>query len=342
MVDAYTDDPLRERGGPDWSVWMSALAVQSPELSRGLECLRALQVCLHPSDGAAPNLKRARQAVMKYVGQARCPSSSACDKLASRCALLQSLLQTEANADQQAEPHMLELLAPAIQKLLAMCEGADDRGAVLLRAVRGLVRQWLEAVGRSTLGAVERAYLIYPVAMSDQVGSVDAQWWWSQLAQCDRLTVIGQAQAEVAEMDMTQPSVTVNWKSFDRRWRRLRLKALLEHLGDTSVLAELLRRSAVDDFEAAQAIGAMVKAGRVREAIAQAEQWGRSLPRSPVLAQALFELYIADGWDEEAIALAKAHFELDPNPVWLERLAAMTNPQAQALAEQFRQLGAVR
>jgi predicted Zn-dependent protease len=111
---------------------------------------------------------------------------------------------------------------------------------------------------------------------------------------------------------------------------------LLEYLNDPYLLSELLRCSAVDDFEAAAAILALRQAGRNREAIKQAEEWQRMLPRSSVLAEHLFQLYIEDGWDEEALALAKSHYDLDPNSMWIEYLDQMNFPKAKELVSLWK------
>ena len=108
------------------------------------------------------------------------------------------------------------------------------------------------------------------------------------------------------------------------------MRALLEHLDEKRLLAELLRKSAVDDFEAVAAVRMLRDAGRSRDAITQAEQWLRALPRSPVLADALFDLYSEDGWDEEALALAITHYGYDPNPAWIEKLGRLSLPSAKA------------
>jgi hypothetical protein len=203
-----------------------------------------------------------------------------------------------------------------------MCEGADDRSGALLHAVRDLSRYWLNQVTLHFSDAAERAHWIYPLAMLDQAAVIQPDWWWKSLASCDAETVLTLAEEEVNQLSALSPTSLATWKSYDQRWRRLRLKSLLSYLGEKRIRSELLRKSVVDDFEAAEAINALTEANRHREAISQGEEWMRRLPRSSVLADALFGLYLRDGWDEEGKALLHHQYQMDPNPKWKMLLKA--------------------
>lgn len=330
-TEQHIPSVLIQRSGSDWYTWLSKAAPMMPDLQRAFQFL---ETCCPIIDQAhslssAEAMKRLRPAVNRFFGQARCPSASSCEKIAVRTLIFNGWIQSEIARDRPVQL-LLEVSAHALHKLLAMCEGADDRHGVLLRAVRTMARDWLNEAARLIINPIERAYLIFPLAMQDKVGLIEPSWWWTQLAQCDRATVLGMAEQEINQMTAMQPTNTVTWRSFDKRWGRLRVQALLEFLDDKYLLAELLRKSAVDDFEAVNAIRALSAAGRSREAIAQAEQWMRVVPKSPVLAEVLFDLYVLDGWDEEALSLAQAQFEVDPNPMWLNKLQQLHTEAAAA------------
>lgn len=322
---------LASRTGQEWMLWLGRASQHMPELHRAFQFLEnSCELVDHVEDAEVKNsTRRLKQLISRFVGQTRCPSAVTCEKVAVRTQILDGWLQSELARNSDINL-LVDLGAHGLQKLLAICEGADDKHGLLLKAVREFTRDWLHIVSTRVENTIERAHLVYPVAMLDQAGLVDPSWWWKQIAQCDRHTVLGLVELEINEMNEMQPSSNVSWRSFDKRWRRLRLRALLEHLDEKYLLAELLRKSAVDDFEAVAAVRALREAGRSRDAIVQAEQWMRALPRSPVLADALFDVYVDDGWDDEALALAITHYSYDPNPVWLEKLGRLSSTAAKA------------
>lgn len=322
---------LAGRTGQHWLLWLGRASQHMPELHRAFQFLEnSCELVDQVEDGETKTkTRRLKQLISRFVGQTRCPSAPTCEKVAVRTQILDGWLQSE--LARNSDIHLLvDLGAHGLQKLLAICEGADDKHGLLLKAVREFTRDWLHIVSTRVDNTIDRAHLVYPVAMLDQAGLVDPSWWWKQIALCDRHTVLGLVELEINEMNEMQPSSNVSWRSFDKRWRRLRLRALLEHLDEKHLLAELLRKSAVDDFEAVVAVRALREAGRSRDAIVQAEQWMRALPRSPVLADALFDVYVDDGWDEEALALAVTHYSYDPNPVWIDKLGRLGSPAAKA------------
>ena len=327
---------LAGRSGQDWMLWFSRASVHMPEMHRAFQFLESSCELVDSVEGVEPKTKarRLKQLISRFVGQTRCPSAPTCEKVAVRTQILDGWLQSE--LDRSSDIALLvDLGAHGLQKLLAICEGADDKHGLLLKAVREFTRDWLNIVSTRMENSIERAHLVYPVAMLDQAGLVDPSWWWKQIALCDRHTVLGLIELEINEMNEMQPSSNVIWRSFDKRWRRLRLRALLEYLAEKHLLAELLRKSAVDDFEAVVAVRALREAGRSRDAMVQAEQWMRAIPRSPVLADALFDLYADDGWDDEALSLAVTHHAYDPNPVWIDKLRKIDSPQAKAQIKQW-------
>lgn len=336
MVRESPFSPLSTRSGRDWLMWFGAAASHLPDVQRAFQFLEGACELMDSADEQVlqSRPRKLKQLIGKFVGQARCPSPQSCEKIAVRTQILHGWLQSEAGRSTETGL-LVELGAHALQKLFAISEGADDKHGVLIRTVREFTRDWLSQVGQQIDNPVERAHLVYPVAMLDQAGVVDPVWWWKQMATCDRNTVIGLVEQEISEMGETQPTSNISWRSFDKRWRRLRLKALLEHLNEKRLLAELLRKSAVDDFEAVQAVRMLRESGRSRDAIVQAEQWLRALPRSPILAEALFELYVEDGWDDEALALAETHYAYDPNPAWIQRLQHLGTAKARRTAQQW-------
>lgn len=337
MANDKHTNPLAARTGQDWMLWFGRASLHMPEMHRAFQFLENCCELLDDVEeaGLKTRNRRLKQLISRFVGQTRCPSAVTCEKVAVRTQILDGWLQSELTRNSDINL-LVELGAHGLQKLLAICEGADDKHGLLLKAVREFTRDWLNIVSTRVENTIERAHLVYPVAMLDQAGLVDPSWWWKQIALCDRHTVLGLIELEINEMNEMQPSSNVSWRSFDKRWRRLRLRALLEHLGEKHLLAELLRKSAVDDFEAVVAVRALREAGRSRDAIAQAEQWMRALPRSSVLADSLFDVYVDDGWDDEALDLAVTHYSYDPNPVWLEKLARLSSSAARAQLELWK------
>lgn len=334
MSESGPFDELAKRSGAHWLAWMSAAAGKTPELTRSLQFLASADALLGDASQLEQAEKKLRQAILKFVGQARCPSALSCDKLALRAGVLGAWLGTE-SARYPASFTVHSTGAAGIERLLAICEGADDRHGVLTRAVRQLVHQWLAWVANQGSGHPEALGCLYGLAMADQVGLVEPVVWWRQLAEVERTPLLALIEQDILAMPEMQPSSQVSWRSFEKRWQRLRLKSLLEFLKEPRLLAELLRRSAVDDFEAVEAIRALLLANRARDAIAQAEGWMRAMPRSPVLAQALFDLYIQDGWDDEALELLRTHFQMDPNPLWLNKLKDLDFKAAKALHDEL-------
>ncbi|MDH4396251.1 MAG: hypothetical protein QE278_11260 [Limnobacter sp.] len=325
---------LQSRKGSDWLSWLGAASQHIPELSRAFQCLEVIcfvqdQLQVASQAQRPPDLgldtKPIRKAISKYLGQTKCPSAQASEKLTVRAQILQGWAHSVLDRPTPNPSHQvfaLQVIAIALERFIPTCEGADDRSGALLHSVRGLSRYWLSQVSQHIPDAVERAYWIYPLAILDQAAVIQPDWWWKSLAACDLQTVFALVEEEVNHLSTLQPSTLVTWKTYDQRWRRLRLKSLLSYLGEKRIRSELLRKSVVDDFEAAEAINALTEANRHREAMVQGEEWMRRLPRSSVLAEALFGLYLKDGWDEEGKALLQSQFEMDPNPKWKMLLKA--------------------
>lgn len=327
---------LQSRQGSDWLSWLGTASQHIPELSRAFPCLEVIcsvqdQSVVNGHLESASDIKSIRKAISKYLGQTKCPSVQACEKLTIRAQILQGWAQSvfdQTTLDLEKRPNSpshllaLQVLAIALERFIPMCEGADDRSGVLLHAVRDVSRYWLNQISRCITDGVARAHWIYPLAMLDQAAVIQPDWWWKSLAACDSEAVLALAEDEVNQLATLNPSTLVTWKSYDQRWRRLRLKSLLGFLGEKRIRSELLRKSVVDDFEAAEAINALTEANRHREAMSQGEEWMRRLPRSSVLAEALFGLYLKDGWDEEGKALLLSQYQLDLNPKWKMLLKA--------------------
>ncbi|HEX5485478.1 MAG TPA: hypothetical protein VFX23_05740 [Limnobacter sp.] len=333
---------LASESGVRWLQWFSQAASGMPEFQRALKFLDSVYALLNVNVDQRDGVVLARklgQLMVRFTGQGRCPSAQACDKLASRILVLNGWLHAIEQDPERAYAWQSALVAGthALDKLFTTSEGADDRHGVLVRALREFSKHWLKSVESASFSGSDRANLVFKVALNDRSGLVPQDWWWRSLADTDRQTLLLLIDQEIAQLPQTQPSLAVSWKSYDQRWRRLRLKGLLEHLHETSLLADLLKKSAVDDFEAVSAIQALRAAGRHRDAIYQAEQWHRMMPRSAVLAEALYALYVEDGWDDEACELALAQFEMDPNPLWIDLLRKQGSSKADLLVKDLCQ-----
>lgn len=321
--------PLLNRSSSDWLAWFQAASANFPELERALFFLKTACALV---DDITPlsfkvTAKQLKQAIGKFLGQSRCPTAKSSEKLAVRIQILQGWFSTEQT--RQTDPGLLiDLLLFSFERLIWMCEGADDKTACLLKTSRSFTQQHAVFLIEHSRDSIECTHLLYPLAMQDNVGLMDAQWWWKRLADCDRTVLHGLITQELDDMVEMQPSASAHWHQFDKRWRRLRLKSLLEYLQEKRLLAELLRKSAVDGPEAALAIDQLRQVGRSRDALVQAEQWMRTLPHCFALARVLFSIYTEDGCDQEALSLAVAQYQNDPNPIWLEYLQNLGTKEA--------------
>lgn len=321
-------DALVESEGSDWIAWFGQAKDHDPELGRAIQCLASLEQVRLEFDGLVgldlTNSTKLTRPLYRFVGQSKCPSSQACEKLAFRLKVLIGWMHTALQADLVKKPDWVVLILGSFQGLLerlfAMAEGADDKNSSLNFAIRHLTKDWLNALAWADIDLALRSRWVFYAAMSDVTGVIASQIWWPAIKQCDRDAILFLVEHEINEMSELQPSMTAGWKSYEKRWLRIRLKSLLSELGNSFLLSELLRKSSIDDFEAAQALGCLQDAGRHRLAISQGEKWQRLLPGSPVLAEALFNVYLHDGWDEEARELLKIQYALDPDPKWLNLL----------------------
>lgn len=321
--------PLLNRTSADWLTWFAAASTNFPELNRALQFLKTacgLVDAMTPLSSKSTE-KQLKQNIGKFLGQSRYPSAKASEQLAVRIQLLQSWLLTE--QQRKTDPNVLiALLVFSFERLMLVCEGADDKTACLLGASRGFAQQHALFLIEHAKDPMECTHLIYPLAMQDHAGLMDAQWWWKKLAECDRTVLQGLIAQELEDMMEMQPSESAHWHQFDKRWRRLRLKSLLEHLQEKSLLAELLRKSAIDGQEAALAIEQLRQVGRSREAMVQAEQWMRTLPNCSALARVLYNIYTEDGCHQEAVDLAVMQYQKEPCAIWLEYLECLGTKEA--------------
>lgn len=320
---------LGQSSGQDWVSWLGQASEHDPELGRAIQCLASLEeVKLQFNElenlDSLQSTKLSRP-ILRFVGQSRCPSAQACEKLAFRLKVLNGWLKTALAFEQKNKAEWTTFLLGSFQGLLerlfAIAEGADDKNSSLNFSVRQLTKDWLNAVAVADLEKTVRARWVFYAALSDVTGVIATQIWWPAIKLCDRDVILFLVEHEINEMTELQPSMAAGWKSYEKRWLRIRLKALLTELDETYLLSEVMRKSSVDDFEAAQALECLQKAGRHRLAISQGEKWQRLLPGSPVLAEALFHVYLHDGWDEEAEQLLVTQNRLDPDPKWLNLLS---------------------
>jgi hypothetical protein len=295
---------LAQIDGQRWSAWLSPVVSSDIELSRALKFVAAIV-----SDSDPRELKRA---TAQYIGHARSPSASSCSKLALRTHWIQGLL-TDPNIPLLSK---LNLAGAALERLMPACEAADDKHGVFKPAVRKLIANWLKLLESEEVPAEFKTHLLFNAMLSDQCSLVDASWWWNAIQRAYPELAVRLSSDMVESMPTIDPANQVSWKSYAQRWVRMRLKGYLEHVGENAVLAELLKRSAIDDFEAARAVELLHACGRGRDALQYAEHWMRVAPNSPVLAEALIKLYLADGWDNEAYELAVKEHQRDPHERW--------------------------
>jgi hypothetical protein len=294
---------------------MEALAQSDPEIARRL---RFLDLVL--AEQTSDKLKKHTQ---QFVGANKCPSAAGCERLYGRSVWIMALLNDESvTADARAR-----VLLAALEKLLPACDGADDRTGQFRASVRDLVQKGLLFLAQMPWSAQDKVDEIFHLGLVDQCTLVEPVWWWSSLVKLDREHALKLAAHVIETLPAIEPSHARTWKTLGARWTRLRLKSFLQFADDKPLLAQLLSRSAVDDFEAAQAVDLLKQTGRGRDALTLAERWHRTLPASPVLAWALAQLYLEDGWDQEALALITWQYERDPNPKWLPMMQQAAGSQ---------------
>ncbi|MCE2678993.1 MAG: hypothetical protein LW629_00825 [Burkholderiales bacterium] len=299
---------LTEVSALQWLRWLEALSSADPELARALRFLEAI-VQQTQTEG----LKKSVQA---YIGANKCPSAAGCQRLHFRTTLISALTTDSA----LQESLRIWLSVYALEKLLPACDGAEDRTGALRTSVRDLVQKVLQFLHTVDWPVEQRVELIFSLSLVDQCTLVEPVWWWNALLRLDREHAILLASHEVESLSVVEPGHGRTWKTLGGRWMRLRLKSFLEHAGENKVLAALLSKSALDDFEAAQAVSLLQLVGRGREALQLAERWHRMVPASPVLAEVLVELYLRDGWEKEALELLKDQYRRDPLEKWVTLL----------------------
>lgn len=257
-----------------------------------------------------------RKLTHAFIGASKCPSVNGCERLGARTRWIAAIL----SGDVLPPANRARIFQASLEKLLPACEGADDRNNLFRPAVRELVQKGLQLVQGLDWPAEQKVDLMFHLALADQCTVVEPVWWWNSIVRTDELHARELAGHLIEQLPAIEPSVDRTWKTLGGRWMRLRLKSFLEHIGERSLLGDLLAKSALDDFEAAQAVDLLREAGRGRDALALAERWHRLMPASPVIGWSLAQAYLEDGWDEEALQLLLWHFERDPNPRWLPLL----------------------
>ena len=299
---------LQHCEGSRFAGWLGGVLGHDPELQKAFEVLAQLVT--------ATDTKLHKKVISSYIGHVKCPSVSRCSKLAYRTEILHGWV-----SDGQL-PWQLRVQGGlfALERLLPACEGADDKHGILRQSVRKLVNAWLVLVSESEVEPAARSQYLYQGMILDQCSLIEPVWWWKAMVAGDLTVVLQLAEQSIESLPAIEPSRDIRWKSYSQRWVRLRLKGFLEFIGHQRLLAELLKRSAIDDFEAAAAIETMIAGGQSREALSFGERWLRAMPHSPVIAEAMIKLYRADGWDDEACALAKEQHDRDPHPRWLAYL----------------------
>jgi hypothetical protein len=321
-------DSLLRSDGSFWIEWFGKACDHDPELARAIRCLATLEQARVEFDSTKNidplSTSQLIKPIFQFVGQARCPSSQACEKFAFRLKVLSGWFHTSLCLSSHQDSNWSIFVLGAFQQLLSrmysVAEGADDRKSAFKGSLRQLTKDWLNMVAATDLEPVVKANWVFYSSMSDVTGVVPVQIWWPALKQCDEEIILFLIEQEINQMSELQPSMATGWKSYEKRWLRVRLKSLLSELKQWYLLSELLVKSSVDDVEAAQALECLQKAGRHRLAISQGEKWQRLLPGSAVLAEALFNVYLHDGWDEEAEQLLAAQYALNPDPKWLNLL----------------------
>lgn len=319
---AFLSSPdLQRLTAAQWLQLVAGLAQGNPELARNFRFLEAVL--------ARQQSESLRKLTHPFIGASKCPSVSGCERLAARTRWITALV----TGDVLQPAVRAELFQAALEKLLPACEGADDRNAVFRPAVRDCIQKGLACIAAMDVDARWKVDCLFPLALADQCTVVEPLWWWNCIVRLDAAHALDLARLHIEQLGLIEPSPDKTWKTLGGRWVRLRLKSFLEHVGDKTLLAELMAKSAVDDFEAAFAVNLLRELHRGREALALAERWHRLMPASPVLGWALAEAYLEDGWDEEALKLLTWHYERDPNPRWLalvEKAAGEAWPAWQA------------
>lgn len=249
---------LKQLDAQQWLHLASGLIHSQPELARQFRFLDTIIA------GVAADA--VRKNTQQFIGASKCPSVSGCDRLAMRCRWLQSLM----TGDMLPVPVSVMLFQSGLEKLLPACEGADDRNNVLRPAVRDLVQKGLAFVTATPLADTEKVDLIFHLAMADQCTVVEPIWWWNAINRLDADYAQELAAHFLEQLPAIEPQVDRTWKNLGGRWKRLRLKSFLEHTQNKHLLADLLAKSALDDFEAAQAADLLRETGRGRESLALA------------------------------------------------------------------------
>ncbi len=326
MADSPSNLPLaglQQIHAEQWLHLAHGLIASQPELARQFRYLDAI------IQTAAPEF--VRKQTQQFIGASKCPSVNGCERLAMRTRWLQSLV----TGDLLPSATRALLFQSSLEKLLPACEGADDRNALFRPAVRDFVQKGLQFIAAWDVSDTDKVDVIFHLAMADQCTVVEPIWWWNAINRLDATHAQQLAAHLLEQMPAIEPQVDKTWKNLGGRWKRLRLKSFLEFTQNKSLLADLLTKSALDDFEAAAAVDLLRETGRGREALVLAERWNRLMPSSPVIAWSLALAYLDDGWDEEALKLLVWHYERDPHVRWLPLLQRAAGGKWTELSQQL-------
>lgn len=326
MADSPLNLPLsglQQIHAEQWLHLAYGLIASQPELARQFRYLDAVVL------NAAPEF--VRKQTQQFIGASKCPSVNGCERLAMRTRWLHSLV----TCDLLPPGTRALLFQSSLEKLLPACEGADDRNNLFRPAVRDFVQKGLQFIAAWDVSDTDKVDVIFHLAMADQCTVVEPIWWWNAINRLDPAHAQQLAAHLLEQMPAIEPQVDKTWKNLGGRWKRLRLKSFLEFTQNKSLLADLLTKSALDDFEAAAAVDLLRETGRGREALVLAERWNRLMPASPVIAWSLALAYLDDGWDEEALKLLVWHYERDPHARWLPLLQKAAGAKWSELSQQL-------
>lgn len=306
-----------------WLSWLRLVANADQELSRFLKLLESLDI--NSSEEIT------RKAISQFIGTAKCPSAPACLRLYFRTLCITALVSDT----ELEEGYRLLLINLAIEKILSACDGADDRTGDFRLSVKSFLTKSIQLVLDSGCSDNQKVQYLFKWAMCDQCTLIDPTLWWSPMLRTDSSSTFEIAAQLIESLPIIEPTDSQKWKTLDSRWVRMRLKNLLQFSKQDQLLAQLLAKSAIDDTEAAQAVQLLEQLGHGRQALVLAEKWRRILPASNVLGIALVQLYLQDGWDEEALELAKQNYLRNPHAQWLKLLKQSAGNLWKEVAEEL-------
>jgi hypothetical protein len=300
---------------------LMALAEEDPQTLRMLRAWHAANAATKGGD------------VKQQVRALLTPSSRFLDRRAAG-AFLSGAMQVLSvlAAQREADPEKgLELAAFALKRTFALQGRIDDSDGEITTLASAIGEEWLrslQAAGERPATFADQWFKLWREDGHGWTDATEAERRMGKAARQRYLKLVAAESQRTADVVIqhlrTAPAKSagrhgggirpaVDRAPWDLLWaaRRARVEhlRLLEVQGDLDGMLDVLRSPPSDERDASARVGLLDGAGRVREAIREAESALRIHPASECIENALLLILERDGWTDEALRLRVARLE---------------------------------